>query len=106
LTFMSVAELPIDFDQAAVADFCAARGIRRLSMFGSVVREDFDTERSDVDVFAEFEAGALERAGLDYFDFGSDLSEILGRKVDFCSRLNRHVRPVVDRDMVVVYERP
>ena len=103
---VSVAELPIDIDEAAVARFCAARGICRLSLFGSVVRPDFDTDRSDVDVFAEFEPGALERSGLGYFDFGGDLSAILGRKVDFCSRLNKHVWPVAEREMVVIYERP
>ena len=103
---MSVAELPIDIDQAAVAQFCEVRGIRRLSLFGSVVRADFDTDHSDLDVFAEFEPGALERSGLGYFDFGGDLSAILGRKVDFCSRLNKHVRPFAEREMVVIYERP
>ena len=103
---MSVAELPIAIDQAAVAEFCAARGIRRLSLFGSVVRSDFDAEHSDVDVFAEFEPGVLQSTGLGYFDLGEELSGILGRKVDFCSRLNKHVRPVAEREMLVVYERP
>jgi predicted nucleotidyltransferase len=103
---MSVAELPIDIDQAAVAQFCVKRGIRRLSLFGSVVRSDFDKDRSDLDVFAEFEQGALARIGLGYFDFGNELSAILGRKVDFCSRLQAHVRPLAEREMVVIYERP
>ena len=106
MTFMSVAELPIAVDQAAVAEFCAARGIRRLSLFGSVVRPDFDAELSDVDVFAEFEPGVLQRTGLGYFDFGDELSRIFGHKVDFCSRLNKHVRPFAEREMVVLYERP
>lgn len=103
---MSVAELPIAFDQAALAEFCVARGIRRLSLFGSVVRPDFDAARSDLDVFAEFEPGVLQRTGLGYFDFGDELSKIFGRKVDFCSRLNKHVRPLAEREMVLVYERP
>ena len=103
---VSVAELPIDIDQVAVAQFCAARGIRRLSLFGSVVRPDFDPDHSDLDVFAEFEPGALERSGLGYFDFAGELSSILGRRVDFCSRLNKHVRPIAEREMVVLHERP
>jgi predicted nucleotidyltransferase len=102
---MSVAELPIQIDEATVADFCLSHGIRRLSLFGSVVRPDFDAGRSDVDVFAEFEPGVLQRTGLDYFDLGEELSGILGRRVDFCSRLNEHVRPVAEREMVVIYER-
>ena len=52
---MSVAELPIQIDREKIAEFCRARGIRKLSLFGSVLREDFDPARSDVDVLAEFE---------------------------------------------------
>ena len=102
---MSVEELPIQIDEAAVADFCASNGIRRLSLFGSVLRPDFDAAHSDVDVFAEFEPGVLQQTGLGYFDLGEELSGILGRKVDFCSRLNKHVRPFAERDMLVIYER-
>mgnify|MGYP000176538232 CR=1 FL=1 len=47
---MSVAELPIVLDREKIAEFCRARGIRKLSLFGSVLREDFDPARSDVDV--------------------------------------------------------
>ena len=50
---MSVAELPIRIDREKIATFCRARGIRKLSLFGSVLRDDFDPARSDVDVLAE-----------------------------------------------------
>jgi predicted nucleotidyltransferase len=49
---MSVAELPIQIDLEKIAQFCRARGIRKLSLFGSVLRDDFDPARSDVDVLA------------------------------------------------------
>jgi len=39
---MSVAELPIRIDREKVSEFCRARGIRKLSLFGSVLRDDFD----------------------------------------------------------------
>ena len=45
---MSVAELPIAIDREKIAAFCRARGIRKLSLFGSVLRPDYDPERSDV----------------------------------------------------------
>jgi uncharacterized protein len=101
---MSVAELPIEFDQDKVADFCRQRGIARLSFFGSVLRDDFDPRTSDVDVFAEFLPGALRGVGLDYFDYGRELSAILGRNIDFCSRLNKHLQAAVRDEMLVVYE--
>ncbi|MBM3879989.1 MAG: nucleotidyltransferase [Verrucomicrobia bacterium] len=103
---MSIAELPIGIDREKIAEFCRARGIRRLSLFGSVLRQDFDPHRSDVDVLAEFEPGALEGVGFRYFGYGEQLSEILGRKVDFCSRLNRHIEGAVRREAVTIYEHP
>jgi uncharacterized protein len=103
---MSIGDLPIKVDRNAVADFCSRRGIRRLALFGSVLRHDFDPQTSDIDVLADFQPGALRGLGLGYFDFGPDLSRILGHRVDFCSRLNRHIRPLVEREMLVIYEQP
>ena len=36
---MSIAELPIVIDREKLAEFCRARGIRKLSLFGSVLRD-------------------------------------------------------------------
>jgi predicted nucleotidyltransferase len=62
-----------------IAGFCRRNGIRRLSFFGSVLREDFGDD-SDVDVLVEFEPGT--KVGLRFFDMEMELSEILGRRVD------------------------
>jgi len=50
---MSIAGLPIIINRESLAHFCQ-HGIRKLSLFGSVLRDDFDPTRSDVDVLAEF----------------------------------------------------
>lgn len=101
---MSISDLPIAIDPEKIAEFCRARGIRRLSLFGSVLREDFDPRRSDVDVLAEFEPGALDGVGFRYFAYGDELAAIIGRKVDFCSRLNKHMEPAVRREALPIYE--
>lgn len=101
---MGVAELPIEFDREKVGEFCRARGIRRLSLFGSVLREDFDPERSDVDVLAEFEPEGLSGVGVRYFRYGEELAQIIGRKVDFCSRLNPSIRAKVLEEAFTIYE--
>jgi len=44
--------------------------------------------------------------GLDFFGYGDELSEILGRKVDFCHRLNKYILPKVLKEMVTIYEQP
>jgi uncharacterized protein len=103
---VSIAELPIQIGRERVAEFCRARGIRRLSLFGSLLLDDFDPQRSDVDVLADFEPGALQGVGVRYFGYGDELARILGWKVDFCSRLNPYIEAEVRREAVPIYERP
>lgn len=62
-----------------IAAFCRRHRIRRLALFGSVLRNDF-TSDSDVDVLVEFEPDA--RTGLAFFAMQDELSAILGRSVD------------------------
>jgi hypothetical protein len=62
-----------------VALFCRRHHIRRLALFGSVLRDDFRPD-SDVDVLVEFREG--HTPGLDFFGMEIELSELLGHKVD------------------------
>ena len=102
---MSVADLPIALDREAIVAFCRARGIRRLSLFGSVLRDDFDPARSDVDVLAEFSPGALDGVGWDIVLYGEQLGAILGHaKVDFCTQLRPWLQPLVEQRALVVYD--
>ena len=73
----TLVQIPVDREK--IAGFCRERHIERLSLFGSVLREDFGVE-SDVDVLVEFEPGHVP--GLGFFSLEMELSEILGRKVD------------------------
>ena len=101
---MSIAELPIQIDREKIARFCRARGIRKLSVFGSALREDFDPNRSDVDVLAEFEPGALRDVGVRYFGYAEELARILGHRADFCSRLNKYIEARVRQEAIPIYE--
>ena len=69
----------IEIPKEKLADFCRRNRIRRLTLFGSVLREDF-TSGSDVDVLVEFEQGT--RVGLRFFAMEQELSELLGPTVD------------------------
>ncbi|HUG10917.1 MAG TPA: nucleotidyltransferase domain-containing protein [Opitutaceae bacterium] len=101
---MRAAAFPISFDREKVASFCRAHGIRRLSLFGSVLREDFDPARSDIDVLAEFHSDALQNVGFRYFGYADELAEILGHKVDFCSRLHPALERRIRQEAVPIYE--
>ena len=101
---VSVAELPIPIDREKIAEFCRARGIRKLSLFGSVLRDDFDPRHSDVDVLADFEPTALRDSGWDFFLYGEQLAELLGQKVDFCTHLRPWLRPLVEKHSLTIYD--
>ena len=82
----------IDVDRKQIAEFCRRHHIRRLSLFGSVLRDDFRPD-SDVDVLVEFEPG--RQVGLRIIDMEEELSKMLGgRRVDIVSEkyLNRRLR--------------
>ena len=65
--------------QQQIEAFCKRHHICRLSLFGSVLRDDFGPD-SDVDVLVEFVPG--HTPGLAFFGMQDELSAILGRAVD------------------------
>ncbi len=71
--------LNIDIPQDQITDFCREHHILQLSLFGSVLRNDFSTE-SDIDMLVEFEPG--HTPGLAFFSMQRELSELIGRQVD------------------------
>ena len=69
----------VDNTREQIAGLCAKHEMKKLYVFGSVLRDDFGPH-SDVDVLVEFEDG--HAPGLAFFAMENELSEILGRKVD------------------------
>jgi len=84
----------IEVNKHEIELFCRRHRIRRLALFGSVLRDDFSPD-SDVDVLVEFEDGHVP--GLAFFAMEAELSKILGRKVDLNTPqfLSRHFREEV-----------
>ena len=96
-------DVRIDIPKETIAEFCKRNGIRRLALFGSVLRDDFGPD-SDVDILVEFEPGI--RMGLRFFSLEIELSRILGRKVDLNTPgfLSRHFRDAVLAEAKVYYD--
>lgn len=92
--------LPLD----RLGEFCRRRQIRRLSLFGSVLTDEFGPE-SDIDVLVEFEPGAI--IGWKIVEIEDELSQMLGREVDLntLEDLSRHFRKKVLAAAQVIYER-
>jgi hypothetical protein len=92
----------VDIPRQRIADFCRANGIRRLALFGSVLRDDFRPD-SDVDVLVEFQPRV--RVGLSFIRMQDELSAILGRKVDLHTpaNLSKYFRDEVLREAETLY---
>ena len=69
----------IEIPRDRVAAFCQRNHIRKLALFGSILRDDFRPQ-SDIDVLVEFDPGHVP--GLKFFALEHELSQLLGRKVD------------------------
>jgi predicted nucleotidyltransferase len=93
----------IQIDRERVADFCRRHQVRRLALFGSVLRDDFRPD-SDVDVLVEF--GPEARAGLfEMARMEAELEELIGRRVDLRTpaELSRYFRDEVVAGAEVQY---
>lgn len=97
--------MKISAPKEPVAAFCPRHHIRRLALFGSVLREDFRPD-SDVDVLVEFEPGFAP--GLRFFTVERELSNILGRKIDLNTPgfLCKYFRDRVLAEVEVAYVAP
>ncbi len=86
-----------------IEQFCRKHHLRRLAFFGSVVRDDFGPD-SDVDVLVEFESG--HTPGFGFFSIETELSSLIGRKVDLQTPgfLSPEIRNHALSEAVIAYE--
>jgi predicted nucleotidyltransferase len=85
-------------------NYFSGRPIKKAYLFGSYSRDEAD-ENSDIDILVELDH--TEPIGMKFFSFQHELEQILNKKVDLVSYegLSKHVKPFVDKDKVLIYER-
>ena len=93
----------IAIPQEEIATFCRRHHIRRLALFGSILRSDFGPN-SDVDVLVDFEPG--HTPGLAFFGMQDELSCLLHRNVDMHTpaSLSKYFRDDVLAEAQVQYD--
>lgn len=93
---------PVHVQPNTLAEFCRRHHIRRLALFGSILRPDFRAD-SDVDVLVEFEPGRTP--GLAFFDIEAELTRLLGRRVDLNTPqfLSPRIRKKVQSEAEVLF---
>jgi predicted nucleotidyltransferase len=96
-------DLQIGIDKDQVAAFCRKHHIRKLALYGSVLRSDFRDD-SDVDVLVEFDPAHIPGL-MALVEMEEGLSAILGRKADMrtAEDLSRYFRDEVVGTAVVQY---
>ena len=72
----------IELHREELQALCRRFHVRRLDLFGSAARGDFDPERGDIDFIVEFERDTALHPFDAYFGLKEELEALFGRKVD------------------------
>lgn len=91
-----------------VAEMCRRAGARRLEIFGSAVRRDFDPISSDLDFLVEFDDLPPARYADSYFSLKESLEALFGRPIDLITQAsleNPYFRARVEAERQTVYAR-
>jgi predicted nucleotidyltransferase len=94
----------IENNREAIARLCRLHGVRSLEAFGSILRDDFDAGRSDVDVLVEFDAQTADSFS-NFLDLKESLEALFQRSVDLELRAirNRRLRYYIEQSKSSIY---
>ncbi|MBL8116379.1 MAG: nucleotidyltransferase family protein [Anaerolineae bacterium] len=95
---------PIAIPNKELIAFCQRHHVRRMSLFGSVLRSDFRPE-SDVDVLVEFEPEHIP-GFIGLMTMQDELTALFGRPVDLLTPkfIHRLIRQKVLNEAQVIYD--
>ena len=96
----------IEENREKIIELCRTHHVRRFFGFGSAVRDDFDTERSDVDLLVDFAVRLFVRYAPNFFTLQRQLAAVLFRDVDLViaeSIRNPYLLSSIQRDAQVLY---
>jgi len=87
-----------------IRQFFSGLPIKKAYVFGSYSRNDAD-ENSDIDILVELDHSTP--IGMQFFTYADELQKLLKKKVDVVSYegLSKYVKPYIDKDKVLIYER-
>ncbi len=89
-----------------IAELCRKHHVRRLCVFGSAARDDFNPETSDVDLLVEFDDASIERPARNFFSLEDGMVSLFGRKVDLIAEgtvRNPYLLRHIDEDRKQLY---
>ena len=90
----------------AIADLCRKYGVIRMDVFGSVLRDDFQPGRSDIDFLVDFASRDPFELADHYFDLLDEMRDLLGAEVDLVmvgAVKNRYIAADIERTKKLLY---
>jgi uncharacterized protein len=91
-------------NEVKIKKYLATKPVLRAWLFGSQA-DGTATDNSDVDILLEFDH--TQPIGMQYVQIWMDLQEIIGKKVDLVTTggISPHIKPFIDAQKILVYER-
>src|SRR5438270_13687324 len=91
-------------DKLLLQQYFAGIPVKTAYLFGSAARNEA-TQESDIDILVELDHS--KPIGMKFFVYQSDVEELLQKKVDLVTTegISRHVKPFIDKDKILIYER-
>ena len=97
----------IEQHRRQIVDICRKHQVRKLELFGSAARGNFDPQTSDIDFLVEFRSYASPTIADQWFGLQEDLAALLGCRIDLTSRRtarNPYFLETANRDKVELYD--
>lgn len=88
----------VPLDTESMVKLCNQFRVKELSLFGSVLRDDFDRSKSDIDVLVEFLPDSPVESLLDLIKVKLAFSDLLGYEVDLVEK--RALSPYIMDDVL------
>ena len=96
----------IESNREAIAELCRLHGVSRLEAFGSILRDDFDGGRSDVDILVEF-VPPVAASFTNFLNLKESLEALFSRSVDLVELRairNRRLRRYIEQSKTPIYD--
>ena len=96
----------IESKHAEIVALCRKYGVVRMDVFGSVLRDDFEPGRSDIDLLVEFGPRDPYSAAEAYFDMLDELRDVLDGPVDLVmvgAIKNRYILADIEQSKQLLY---
>ena len=96
----------IENNRQAITELCRLHGVSRLEAFGSILRDDFDTGRSDVDILVEFDP-SIAASFTNFLNLKESLEALFRRSVDLVELRairNRRLRRYIEQSKSPIYD--